>query len=177
MRLQSFWHFDKITFFTLDYCLLVGAIISAHMISPRFAESVFVDGHLNTALYRIVFGMSLLMACGLQIAGLHRNRAGFVGIEALTRTFAGLLLGLSLFVIFYYFTYYVLIGRIVLLSSLLYGTFFITGSRMTIWKLAARTSKNILVYGSTQARERLLKLISSECLNLRRARRGNRPRS
>jgi exopolysaccharide biosynthesis polyprenyl glycosylphosphotransferase len=44
-----------------------------------------------------------------------------------------------------------LIGRYILLFGLTYGTAFIVGSRMLVWKLAEQQRRNVLVYGSPEA--------------------------
>lgn len=151
MRLRSFWHFGRVTFFLLDYVLAWGAVVCAIKVSPRYPGEVLDGLWLHPELRFIGYGMPLFMVLGLQLAGMQATRAGFRNADALTRTFLGLAGGLLAFAVIHSLVEFGLIGRYVLGFTLAYGVAFILASRLLVWKLAERDIRNVLIYGSSTA--------------------------
>jgi exopolysaccharide biosynthesis polyprenyl glycosylphosphotransferase len=155
MRLRSIWHFNRLTFFLVDYILLWGAVVCAFKLSPRYLNDILIGPLLNRELWFVGYGMPLFMAMGLQVTGLQQNQAGFRPSEAIARTIAGLIGGMLAFVVLHAVLEFSLIGRFVLIFSLGYGTAFIVGSRMLVGKLAEHQKRNVLFYG-TEATYRII---------------------
>lgn len=147
-RLRSFWHFGRITFFLLDFVLLWAAVICAFKLSPKFPDEILYGIWLRPELKFIGYGLPLFMAIALQLAGVQANQAGFRTSETIARTFFAVAGGILVFVVLHILVKYELIGRFVQGFTLLYATAFILGSRMLVWKLAERTSRNVLLYGT-----------------------------
>ncbi len=167
MRLRSFWHFNRVTFFVLDYALLWGAVVCAFKLSPRYAREILLGPWLNPELQFIGYGLPLLMAFGLQVTGMQRIKASFRPTETLAQTLAGLAGGMLAFVVIHAVAEFGLIGRYVLLFSLCYGTGFIVCSRMLVWKLAEQQVRKILFYGSPAAAAALKQEINRSNLPIR----------
>ena len=164
MRLRSLWHFNEITFFVLDYVLLWGAVVCAFKLSPRYPLEILYGIWLRPELHLIGYGMPLCMALGLQLAGVQRSQAGFHSMETLVRTVTGLVGGMAVFVMLHAVFEFELIGRYVLIFSLLYGTAFILGSRLLVWKLAEQATSNILVYGGKTSTETVKAAVKAAAL-------------
>ena len=150
MRVRSLWHFNEFTFFVLDYVLLLGAVICAFKLSPKYEFDILDGIWLRPPLYLIGYGMPLCMALGLQLAGVQRSQAGFRAVETFVRTAIGLVAGIAVFVMVHAVLKFELIGRFVLIFSLADGVAYILGSRLLVWKLAERQSRNVLIYGRRQ---------------------------
>ena len=167
MRLRSFWHFNRVTFFLVDCVLLWAAVVCAFKLSPRFQEDILDGIWLRPGLRFIGYGMPISMAMGLLVTGLQRSQAGFKAAEALAQTLAGLAGGVLAFVVLHSLVEFSLIGRFVLLFSLCYGTAFIVGSRMLLGKLADHQKRNVLLYGSVDAYHTIERLLASSRLPTR----------
>lgn len=159
MRLRSFWHFNRITFFLVDFALLWAAVVCAFKLSPRYTHEILLGPWLNEELRFIGYGMPLFMALGLQVTGVQKSQAGFRPAEVFAQTLAGLTGGMLAFIALHAVLEFSLVGRFVLLFTLLYGTAFILGSRMLVWKLAEQQKRRILVYGTAAAAD----AVAREC--------------
>lgn len=148
MKLRSFWHFSRVTFFLLDFFLLLAALVCAFKLSPRYDGDILIGPLLNRELWFIGYGMPLFMALGLQVTNLQRSQAGFRASEVLAQTLAGLAGGMLSFIVLHAVVEFSLIGRFVLIFGLAYGTAFIVGSRLLVGKLAEQQKRVVLVYGS-----------------------------
>lgn len=167
MRLRSLWHFNEFTFFVQDYVLLWGAVVCSFKLSPKYEFDILDGIWLRPPLHLIGYGMPLCMALGLQLAGVQRNQAGFRAVETFVRTAIGLMAGMAVFVMLHAVVSFDLIGRFVLIFSLTYGTAFILGSRLLVWKLAERESRNVLIYGRRQACAVVMEAIAQSQLPIR----------
>lgn len=167
MKLRSFWHFDRISFFLLDYFLLWCAIVCAFELSPRYPLDVLDGLWLRPEVNFIGYAMPFFMALGLQVTGVQRSQSGFRGVETLVQTLTGLVAGVTIFVLIHVLVEYSLIGRYVLGFSLVYGTAFIVGSRLMVWKLAERSSRSVIVYGDKTAFEAIERTIRAARLPVR----------
>lgn len=167
MRLRSFWHFNRVTFFLVDCVLLWAAVVCAFKLSPRFQEDILDGIWLRPGLHFIGYGMPICMALGLLVTGLQRSQAGFRAAEAVAQTVAGLAGGMLAFVVLHSVIEFSLIGRFILIYSLCYGTAFIVGSRMLVGKLAEQQRRNVLVYGSLEAYETMERLLAGTRLPIR----------
>ena len=150
MKLRSIWHFNRLTFFLLDYLLLWGAVVLAYKFSPRYFEQIIVGPWLNPELRFIGYGMPLAMALGLQVTDVQRTQSGYRTSGIIAQTVAGLAGGMLLFVIIHAVAQFSLIGRYILIFSLGYGTVLITASRLVIWRLAEQQRRNVLFYGTAE---------------------------
>ena len=167
MRLRSFWHFNRVTSFLLDYVLLWAAVVCAFKLSPRYQNEILIAPLLNRQLWFLGYGMPLFMALGLQVTGLQKSQAGFRPSETMAQTLAGLAGGILAFIVLHALVEYSLIGRYVLIFSLGYGTAFVVGSRMLVGKLAERQKRNVLVYGSIGAYHIIEQLLAHARLPIR----------
>jgi exopolysaccharide biosynthesis polyprenyl glycosylphosphotransferase len=148
MKIRTLWHFNGVTYFILDYSLMVLAVICALKLSPRFQEDI-LDGILFQPGLRLLgYGLPFSMAIGSHIAGLQKSQTGFRMVETFVKAVIGLAAGILVFVVLRAFTVYGLVGRLVLAICLVYGVSLILVSRFLIWRLAERHSRNILIYGS-----------------------------
>lgn len=148
MRVRSFWHFNRVTFFVFDYMLLWAAVVCAFKLSPRYEGDILIGPWLNNELRFVGYGMPFFMALGLQVTGLQRSQAGFRASEVFALTISGLAGGMLAFILVHAVLEFSLIGRYVLIFGLLYGTAFIVGSRLMLGKLAEQQKRNVLVYGA-----------------------------
>jgi len=151
MKLRSFWHFGRVTFFLVDYVLLWGSVVIAFKMSPRYPLEVLFGLSLRPELRFVGYVLPLFMAVGLQMFGLERSQTGFRLVETFVQTVAGLAFGVMAFVVLDALVSFTLVGRFVLAIALVYSTALILGSRMLIWKLAERASRSVLIYGGTAA--------------------------
>ena len=167
MKLRSFWHFNRATFFLLDFVLLWAAVLCAFVLSPRLGTEVFNGFWLQPELRVTGLGLPLFMALGLQLVGLQASRGSFRAAETLSRTATGLVVGMGMFLLLNVLIQYQLIGRYVLILSFVYGMGFVVGSRLLVWTLAERTSRTILVYGSRRTFELVETALVSSRLPIR----------
>jgi exopolysaccharide biosynthesis polyprenyl glycosylphosphotransferase len=151
MKLRSFWHFGPITYFLMDYVLLWGAVICAMKLSPSFQYKILDGIVLRPGLRFIGYGMPLAISFGLQLVGIQQSQSGFRPGQTLVRTSVGVVSGMLVFLLVNVFVEFQLIGRFVLGFTFVYGTAFVLGSRLFVWKLAEHTSRNLLVYGGSRA--------------------------
>jgi exopolysaccharide biosynthesis polyprenyl glycosylphosphotransferase len=150
MRLRSFWHFNRVTFFVIDYVLLWSAVVFAFKVSPRFQDDILDGIWLWPGLRFVGYGMPLCMALGLLVTGLQRSQVGFRPSEVIAQTVAGLAGGILAFVVLHSVVEFSLIGRFVLIFSLVFGTALIAVSRIVLGNLADQQKRNVLVYGSAE---------------------------
>jgi exopolysaccharide biosynthesis polyprenyl glycosylphosphotransferase len=167
MRIRSFWHFNRLTFFALDCVLLWAAVVCAFKLSPRYEGDILQGPWLNPELRFVGYGMPLFMALGLQLAGLQISQAGFRGSETLTRALVGITGGMAVFLMLHALVEFQLVGRFVLGFSLLYGVAFVLGSRVLLWRLAEHDTRSVMVYGDESARRLLEKEIAHLRLPMR----------
>jgi len=156
MRLRSIWHFGPVTYFIVDYVMMHAATVCAFKLSPSYLNEILIGPVLNSELWLIGYGMPLAMALGLQLADVQRPRAGFRGVETLVRSASGIVTGMLFFLAVNMAIEFQLVGRYVLLFAFIYGTAFVLGSRMLIWKLAEQASRNVLIYGSGESGQTLM---------------------
>jgi exopolysaccharide biosynthesis polyprenyl glycosylphosphotransferase len=167
MRLHSIWHFNRLTFFVIDYALLWAAVVCAFKLSPRYGGDIVQGWLLNPELRFVGYGMPLFMALGLQLAGLQISQAGFRGSETLTRAIIGIVGGMGAFLAVHVLVEFELVGRFVLGFTLLYGAAFVLGSRVLLWNLASHDTRKVLVYGSGRTMHMLEREIASQRLPIR----------
>ncbi|WP_415910922.1 exopolysaccharide biosynthesis polyprenyl glycosylphosphotransferase [Oleiharenicola sp. Vm1] len=167
MRLRSIWHLSRLAFFALDYVLCWASVVCAFKFSPRFADDIIQGGLLNPHLRFVGYGMPLAMAFGLQLAGVQVSQAGFRGSETLTRTLVGIVGGIAVFVVLHALVEFELVGRYVLIFSVLYGAALVLGSRLVLWRLAEHDTRNVLVYGPSKVAAELAAQIRALRLPIR----------
>lgn len=167
MRLRSLWHFNRITFFLVDYFLLWVAVVCSFKLSPRYVNEILIGPWLNEELWFVGYGMPLFMALGLQVTNLQRTQAGFRPSETLAQTLAGLAGGMLAFVLLHAIVEFSVIGRFVLVFSMGYGTAFIIGSRLALGKMAEQQSRNVLLYGSEDTHAEIAQQLKQAHLPIR----------
>lgn len=151
MKLRSFWHFSKVTFFIADYGLLWGAVVCALKMSPRYPWEVLDGIWLMPELRFIGYGLPLFMVLGLHLSGIQATQAGVRLAEALTRTIFGAAGGMLVFLVLHALVEFEIVGRYILIYTLLYSTAFILGFRLWVWKLADSNRRNVILYGGADA--------------------------
>ncbi len=167
MKLRSFWHFGQVTYFAIDYVLMHAATICAFKLSPSYLHEILIGPVLNRELWFIGYGMPLAMALGLQLADVQRSQAGFRAVETFVRALSGIATGVLAFLLINIVVEFQLVGRYVLLFASIYGTAFVLGSRMLMWKMAEHASRNVLVYGGDRTLARLQEQVRSAHLPVR----------
>jgi exopolysaccharide biosynthesis polyprenyl glycosylphosphotransferase len=146
---------------------LWAAVVCAFKLSPRYTAEILLGPWMNEELRFIGYGMPLFMALGLQLTSLQRTQAGFRALEVLAQAFAGVAGGMLLFFMIHAVVEFHLIGRFVLIFSLLYGVGFILGSRLVIGKLAEQHQRNVLVYGTKASFDTLATQLAAHRLPVR----------
>lgn len=147
MKLRSFFHLNQAAYFIVDYVLLWAATVWAYKFSPSYQNEILIGPWLNPELRMVGYGMPVFMALGLQLADLQRPRAGFRPTETFVRTFSAIAIGIVLFAAIHALITYSLVGRFVIFFTLLYGTAFVLGSRLVLWKLAYHSRRKVVLYG------------------------------
>jgi exopolysaccharide biosynthesis polyprenyl glycosylphosphotransferase len=141
------WHASQWTLFLLDYAGMLVAVYVGLSLSPRFSYEVLRGYGFAKELALIGYGMPLCMAAGLYLSGIQRLRAGFHLLEALLQAVIGIFSGVAAFVLLHVVIKYELVGRYILVIASCYGVGFVVASRYMIWTYAARTSRQVLIYG------------------------------
>lgn len=135
----------------VDYCLLWAAVVCAFKISPRYPWEVLDGIWLMPELRFIGYGLPLFMVLGLHLSGIQTTQAGVRITEVLTRTLFGVTGGMLVFIVLHSLIEFEIVGRYVLLYTVLYSTFFILGFRLWAWRLADINRRKIMLFGSSIA--------------------------
>ena len=161
-RYRSWWHLQKAAFFVIDFILLGLAVQAAYYLSPRWVA----DGE-EAGRWMVLVGLPLIMALGLQLAGVQVNQSGFRGAETLTRILAGSIAGMFCFVLVHAIVGYSLVGRYILGFTLMQGVAFVLVSRWVIWKLAEKESREVFFLGSETAYDEAARKVAAHRLPIR----------
>lgn len=133
----------------IDLLVTFVAVVLAHLASPRFELRLLETPGVKFVMY----GLPIFMTLGLQLTGVQRIRAGFATVEVVLKTLYGIVGAALFFALANALTQYELIGRLVLLFSIINGVALVVGTRLFLWKLAEHSSSRVLVVGDRAAFE------------------------
>ena len=144
----------------IDSICSVGAILIAYLRQPTFQFAwkqltPFQPGPFQASIIYLISTFISMQIMGLQQYGRDR-RSFFVLLRALSAT----ALALGLLLLFFYIFYLQQIGRIILITTLILGTLFISGTRAFLWKFTGDKKQKIGSILPKQIAERLRFLIS-----------------
>ncbi|HVZ64226.1 MAG TPA: exopolysaccharide biosynthesis polyprenyl glycosylphosphotransferase [Lacunisphaera sp.] len=146
------------------YVLLWASVLIAHWMSPSFRDAIIVNSRLNPSIARDVWLLPLFLALGLQAAGFRSRtlESSYYGSEA--RILVGLALGGIFYLAVSAVFAFALVGRYVLLFTVIYGNAFILGARLLQRRFVAKNSRRMLVYSSVRAYDYLCKCLERDQL-------------
>jgi len=141
----------KLLLFLFDYALVVAALVCGYLCSPRFADTVFVNGLPNPAIRLPILLAAFSMTMGLHIAivGWGRRRRSIM--ESQIHILVGLTIGIIIYQTIYAFVTTKLMDRYVHLFALILASLFVMVSRYLYRMASGRYGRSVLVFGSASS--------------------------